>query len=288
MNSDLLGLIAESIEVELPGTTVLSQGRLLSARLRRITGRDELYIQESADMASPGLQPADLLLQRCVVSLRFEPTGEVTDVAPLIGALTLGDREALLLRMRLLNFGNRLNLVVNCPAPDCSEPMDVSLTIAEICCAREAEAYEDYTLVAESRPLRFRLPTQADVRAAALSRGDPAAAMAWCCLLNSPSGLSPAELEALGTELSSRDPQAEVELELSCPECGHGFTAALHADRMLQSELASRRTDFETGVSLMAMHYHWSEREILDLPISRRRRYVSALMDALSDSGGLE
>lgn len=37
-----------------------------------------------------------------------------------------------------------------------------------------------------------------------------------------------------------------------------------------------------TEVHALALHYHWSERDILALPRARRRRYLALLADALA------
>ncbi len=54
-----------------------------------------------------------------------------------------------------------------------------------------------------------------------------------------------------------------------------------HGDFLLQ-ELDARAVQLLEEVHALALHYHWSEREILALAPTRRERYLALLADSLS------
>jgi len=91
----------------------------------------------------------------------------------------------------------------------------------------------------------------------------------------------------LDLRVAEFDPQAEIELSVTCPACGATFTTELDAGDLLYSDLVARQGDLDLAIHLLALHYHWSEDDILDLPIARRRRYVEALVDGLTAPEGL-
>jgi hypothetical protein len=268
------------MDAALPGTTVLDGDQLVAARLRALTGRDELLAREHPDRLD-GHAGAGELLAACVEELRFASGRAQRATAGVVERLTAGDREALLLRLRQASFGDRLNVVVSCPDPRCGAPMDLELRVSELCCAPAETAAEWH----ECGSVRFRLPAGGDLVAVAqIAMDDPAAAataLARRCTAAG-GGLDDARLVALlDGAIAELDPQAEVQLALTCPECDGEFTSRLDAARLLRDELAARRADFELGIHLLALHYHWTEDAILALPSARRRRYVTTLVDSL-------
>jgi hypothetical protein len=280
----------DQIDVVLPGTTILGDDRVVGARLRPLAGLDESFtLEQSAHLGA--LAAASALLSRCVTDLRLA-SGATVPAAGLVPDLTVGDREALLLRLRQVSFGDRLALVVNCPDPACGEAMDLELTVNALCHAHaeRVSAVHEAAAEGEARPIRFRLPTGADLEAAArVSRENPdlaAEAVARRCLIDPDLELTQELMALLNRQIGELDPQAETELALTCPACGRSFTTELDAGELLCDELAARGRDLELGVHLLAFHYHWSESDILALSTARRRRYLATLTDGLSAAAG--
>src|SRR4051812_22660841 len=117
----------ESLEVTLPGGCSTDQGWIRLAVLRPLSGQDEAFLSE----ASAGLSPAartTALLARCLT--RLGPLAPVSAAA--VRGLTTGDREALLLQLRRLTFGERMSCLVACPRPDCGEQLDLELSVADL------------------------------------------------------------------------------------------------------------------------------------------------------------
>jgi hypothetical protein len=83
--------------------------------------------------------------------------------------------------------------------------------------------------------------------------------------------------------MAERDPQAELTLNLSCPECGHDFSALFDTASYFFQELAGRTRYLYQEVHLLAFYHHWSEAEIMSMPSQRRRQYLEILGETLGE-----
>jgi hypothetical protein len=95
----------------------------------------------------------------------------------------------------------------------------------------------------------------------------------------------PAVAQQLPAIMAELDPQAETILSLTCPVCGHIFSALFDAATYFFQELASRMRHLYREVHLLAFHYHWSEAEIMGMTARKRRLYLDLLAEALTEKG---
>jgi hypothetical protein len=239
----------------------------LAAEVRPLRGADEAFLEDAADLAPA--RRATALLARCVA-------GTDEDAAR---ALTVGDREALLLHLRRLTFGDALPCVLACPA--CEELMELDLRVTGLLLPPYEEVRDRYELsLGDGRVLPFRVPTGADQEeAAAAPPGEGARVLLERCV-EEPVGDEVAA--AVAREMAARDPQAELRLRVSCPACGAPVETVLDAADYLFRELRGRRSVYR-DVHLLALHYGWSEGEILALPRGRRRLYLELLTETLAE-----
>ena len=86
-------------------------------------------------------------------------------------------------------------------------------------------------------------------------------------------------VRAVGQALGDADPQADVELALSCTACGHRWATRFDVVEFLWHELDRRLRGVLGEVHLLARAYGWTEADILALPDRRRRRYLELLAD---------
>jgi hypothetical protein len=274
--------------VALPGGLWLDGVRHRDVLLHPLTGADEAFLVEAGE-SLPRAKKVTALLARCMQQLA--PLAPVSmDVAR---SLTTGDREALLLHLRRLTLGDRLQCVLTCPHPDCGEKMDLELTVSDLLQPPYPHAREWYeTTVTENGStyrVRFRLPTGADQEeAAALARDDPQAAAVLIlhrCVESvsdggSPTGdRPPALVDHLSATMSMLDPQAELSFDLACPACEHAFSAALDVAAYFFQELAGRSRYVYWEVHTLALHYHWSEKDILNMTARKRQIYLDLLAE---------
>jgi hypothetical protein len=254
--------------------------RRSEAELRLPTGADEAYLL-SAEHRSRAEQVTGLLA-RCVVRVDDVEADDDT-----VRSLTVGDREALLLALRGLVFGDELACVVDCPT--CDERMDIDLRISDLLVAPYPETAERHTIAFEhdgkSHEAVVRLPTGADQEAASRKAGLEAgvAELVTRCVVSvdgrgavmPPDALA----DALSEPLAALDPQAELVVDMSCPACDEPVTALVDAATVLLAELTASDDRLLREVDAIARVYHWSEDQILGLDVRRRRRYLDLLTD---------
>jgi hypothetical protein len=275
-------------DVTLPGGFWIDGERRQDARLGSLTGKDEEFLLAEGVALLPARRTTELL-HRCLERLgeHDRPTTE------LVGELTVGDREALLLHLRRVTFGDRVSCVVDCPREHCGERMDIELDLGELLLAPYEHARPRYDIRIEGDaegPVSFRLPRGSDQEHVAPVAGsdiDGAVdALLRRCLDGDseepdtdplPAGVA----RGLAEAMAERDPQAEIRLDLECVACGGWFGAILDAGEFLCREIAGRRTDLCREVHALAFHYGWSEEAILALPTTKRERYLELLAEQL-------
>lgn len=286
---------AMHIEVALPGGFEHGGSWRRRLYLRPLSGEEEAFLAEELAGAPPAVRTTALLA--CCLSLA--PGGEPLG-ADLARALTVGDREALLLHLRRATLGERLSALLACPA--CGQKLDLDLEVGSLLLPPYEHAGAEHETELEAGGarcrVRFRLPTGADQEwAAPLAARDPEAAARGVverCVLAvrgedgaELSPLPPALVEALPELLSGTmaalDPQAEIAIDASCPACGEALSTLLDAGQYFALELTERSEWLWREVHLLAWHYHWSESEILRLPARKRRRYLRLLDEALAE-----
>jgi hypothetical protein len=247
-------------EVELrPG---LPGGRW--ACLRELRGRDEAALGDAAELAMVAL----------VDQLLVATPG--TTVAPgMAGALALADRDRLLAAIYRQHFGDRVDGRHACAG--CGEAFGVGLSLA----ALEASLTEGAAVVTGPDEVgafrlpgrgRFRLPTTQDRRAVVGLDVDAArAALARACRLDADAG----DDDELETGMEAAGPLLDLDLDASCPSCG--TAAVVHVDIVshLHGVLRQERRWLVREVHCLARAYGWGLAEILDLPRSERRAFVS-------------
>jgi hypothetical protein len=278
--------------ITLPGGCWIEGTLHREVGLRPISGRDENFLLDAGHLLLPAHR-ATALIARCLE--RLGPPGPVT--LETVRSLTVGDREALLLHLRRLTLGDRLQGVVDCPIADCGEKLDLDLKVGDLL----LPPYEDHrrsyeAVVADNGSdyrVRFRLPTGADQEAVAVvARTDSEAAaelLLHRCVesVTREDGepvetLPPAVADRISDVMSELDPQAELTLSLTCPACERAFLAPFDTASYLFRELDGRVKRLYREVHLLAFYYHWSEAEIIDMPDRKRRLYLELLEEALT------
>jgi hypothetical protein len=252
-------------------------------RLRPATEDDQWFLLDTLDSGLLPSARATALLQRCL-----EPAQH-----GLARDLSLGDREALLLQLRSITFGDSMPCILRCPAPECGELMEVMLPVSELLTPAYGEVLREHALTINDESatysLKFRLPTAADLDAAApLANHDPELAgfeLLRTCLTGATlndqpvaaQSLPAAVQDAVAAAMAEHDPQAEIDLDLDCPSCSQPLSVVFDAAGYLLQELEQRAEQSLRDVHLIASEYGWSEQEILLMPARRRARYIALI-----------
>lgn len=267
--------------------------RYRDARIHPFRGRDEAALLDSG-VPRRGAAWTTVVLHRCLDAL-----GPMSSVDPeAVRSLTVGDREALLLHLRRLTLGNTLPCVLTCPS--CGQKMDLELSARELLLSPQPLEQKEHEMTVEygekTYRVEFRLPTGADQEAVA-PRGvrDPKAAVRQIvrrCVERvveegrgevGEDGWPDVLVNELSDEMETLDPQAELRINVQCPECEHAFSFLFDTATYFSEELRHRGTQLYREVHTLAFYYHWSETEIMNLTLQQRSRYIELINDALSE-----
>lgn len=200
--------------------------------------------------------------------------------------LPIGQRDGLVLKLREALFGSKLTSLAICPV--CNEQLELVLDVADISVASNDVAQQPLVLKLADFELAFRLPDSQDLLLIEVIQSvDEARSVLFerCLLSASRDGqvctvhqLPEEILEKVEAAMSEADPQANLQLELSCPACQHNWLAAFDIASFLWSEINAWAQRVLNEVHLLAKAYAWREADILAMSPTRRRLYLERVM----------
>lgn len=231
------------------------------------------------------------ILSRCVSLDNCAPVG-----SEFVRNLIVGDREALLLHLRRITLGDRLDCVLICPS--CNEKLDLEVRPSDVLLPtyKHSQTIHSRSLVCDGcrYDIQFRLPTGADQEAVVELAARDATAAARVVLercIEQVNGAAVTTIpvaiaDALPNVMAELDPQAEVRLSATCPACHVVFEALFDSAFFIQQELSQARSRIRHEVHLLASHYHWSEADILAMGESKRLSYLKLVRDEFANRRG--
>jgi hypothetical protein len=188
-----------------------------------------------------------------------------------LAALSLGERDALLLELRARTFGDRIDAVIDCER--CKAGLELSITVDSL---RIGAPGADPRVVFEDRELALRKLDSRDL--AAIARiADASEARRMLVVrgvIGDPGALSEAELAKVAERLGEIDPQADLVFDLICSECRCRFAAPFDIASFVWGEVSIEARRLMQEVVALARAFGWSEREILAMSRKRRERYL--------------
>ncbi len=194
---------------------------------------------------------------------------------------SIGRRDRLLLTLREWTFGSRL--LGRVPCQKCGEALELAFNVSDIC-APEAEMHDALTLKLDGYEVHFRPPNSQDLSAISNCGNIPDGKqqlLARCLLRVTEDGTERAVeslpervREAVVKRMAEADPQSDVQLQLSCPACGHSWLAAFDIVSYFWSEINAWAVRILREVHTLASAYGWREEDILALSPQRRHFYL--------------
>ncbi|MFL6216666.1 MAG: phage baseplate protein [Blastocatellia bacterium] len=213
-----------------------------------------------------------------------------------LARLSIGQRDARLLALREQTFGSRLVSVATCEA--CGEQLELTFDADEIRAAPvdqltlrspadEAAEPQCLSLNLNGYDISFRLPASIDLEAIA-EVGEPAASprvLLQRCIQSatfdgtavSVSDLPADLLAVVAARMEEADPQANVQLNLTCAPCGKPWQAVFDIEAFLWAEITRWAERLLLDVHQLARAYGWREADILAMSPHRRRFYLDLL-----------
>jgi hypothetical protein len=263
--------------IDLLGGLVLDDGiRLDRVGLRRLSGREEEWLARHRN--APQAVAVTELLAACIEQDALTPR-------ECARRLLVGDRDYLMVWLRRLTLGDQVAAVYHCPA--CDSKMDVLLDLAETPAESAPQTTAAFELtLGDGRITRFRLPNGSDQEAVASEPVERAVEILLrrCLLDHGGQPLAEEDQRRIIDEMERRAPRIEIDLDLTCPECDHAFTAPFDPVAFFIAEMASAHGTLLREVHQLAFSYGWSEAAILALDRDRRRAYLSLVADERSSA----
>jgi hypothetical protein len=207
-----------------------------------------------------------------------------------LARLSAGRRDGLLMELRELTFGPQLTGLAGCPG--CRQQLELNIEVNDLRVAAgegAQDAPEILTLGAEGYEVSFRLPNSLDLEAAARGPrkeiGEAGQLILERCLLKAERGgesvavssLPDKLIEAISERLARADPQADVRLALSCPECGARWQEQFDIGSFFWGEIHAWAERLLREVHTLASRYGWREADIIGMSASRRRLYLDLI-----------
>ncbi|HEX6732596.1 MAG TPA: hypothetical protein VF074_21435 [Pyrinomonadaceae bacterium] len=206
------------------------------------------------------------------------PDASIEDVA----TLSIGERDRWLMTLRSSTFGPQLASVITCSM--CGEQLEWTIDSADLWPAKQAELPGELLLDMDHYRVRFRVPNSLDLAAIAGCINAEAARSSLlrrCISALEREGreISPGDLpdpvsNAVAKLMGQADPQADVQVDLACPACGHHWQALFDIESFFWSEINAWAQRILSEVHTLASAYGWGEKDILNLSPWRRQFYL--------------
>lgn len=244
--------------------------------MRTLSPNDMLRIWEHGQRLHP--------IDRAIGTLAVVMAGASRDN---LARLSIGQRDAYLFQVWVHNFGSGIHGVATCSR--CEEKLTYTFDLDKVVHPDpSADEPGEHKLISAGYEVRFRLPNSFDM-AAVVECSDPAVARDTIlerCISSAQKESEEVSIDNLPesvmielTEMMlSLDPQAEIQLDLLCPACGHKWMETLDIMKFLWAEISARVERLLQEVHTLAWAYGWREQDILAMSPSRRQIYLSMVL----------
>lgn len=201
--------------------------------------------------------------------------------------LTIGERDAALLDLRVRLFGSQIESVASCP--QCPDKIQVSFSVSEIRLS-EVSRLGPLEVQIDDRSATIWPLTSADLLAVEV---EPSARLRREALLQRCISCSdfdtteslPAQFvnwsdsaqRTIAETLARIDPQADIRIALSCSRCSHAWSSRFDITSHLWSEIDAWAQRLMAEIHALAFAYGWAERDILAMTPWRRHLYMGML-----------
>jgi hypothetical protein len=216
-------------------------------------------------------------LQRAVTLLALAWPEKTTDEWARI---SIGERDRGLLQLRQELFGSRFEAIAGCP--ECGERLELAFSTQDL--LTKPATSEPLKLTSGGYEVDYRVPTTDDLLAVAGDGGHARELLMERCVearndgvAVSASALPDEVVKLLGQKMADADPQAEVQILLTCPACSHHWPTVFDILSYLWGEIEDWAQRLLQDVHSLASAYGWSERDILSMTATRRRLYLEIL-----------
>jgi hypothetical protein len=197
--------------------------------------------------------------------------------------VSIGERDGHLLRLRETLFGPSLEATAICP--QCGQRLEMTFDTDDVRIPSPSRpaSQEGLCVKVSGYEVTCHSPTSADLMAIADDRAADGHVliMERCIEMarldgkeTDPSSLPAEVVRAVDERLANGDPQAEVQIAMSCLACSHQWSLPFDILTYLWGDIGDWAQRLLAEIHTLASAYGWSEREIVAMTERRRRFYV--------------
>lgn len=200
-----------------------------------------------------------------------------------LSTLSIGSRDARLFTLREWMFGPQLVSVAICL--NCAEQLEVTFNTADLRIESEFESTDVLSFDSDGYLISFRTPNSLDLASVAGFKELAAARIKILerCISTAERNGEQVSVDQLPTEVVEQiveqmeraDPQADMQVALTCPACGHQWQTAFDIVSFLWAEINAWAIRTLKEVHTLASAYGWRESDILNLNPWRRQFYIN-------------
>jgi hypothetical protein len=220
-------------------------------------------------------RPIDRALTLLAVALPDHPPGE-------LARMSIGRRDGYLLALRERVFGPRMASVAACPG--CGDRLELDFAAGDVRAAVAEEPDDLLALSVDGYDVRFRLPNSLDL-AALVGASDPRGinhTLLLGCVEDvwrngdklAADRLPEQVAEVVVERMAAADPQADIQIALTCPSCERQWNELFDIAAFLWTEIDAWAVRTLRDVHTLALHYGWHEADILAMSAWRRQIYL--------------
>lgn len=264
----------------LPGGLHIDGALRRDYRFKPLCGALELSLAEAAAQDGCTADIVTAMLSCALATL----AGQEPDTF-LVATLVVGDRQFLMRQLSALLDDSQRWLTASCTA--CDTLFDLSYRPSTLPVKNAGQGFPESSVQIGDLCYRLRLPTGADQ--AGLDRGksleEQQLQLLARLLQPAPdvSTLSRQDIEKLDQALETMAPEVALHLLAACPHCQAENTVSVDPYQSLDCSAEALLSE----IHRLASTYHWSQRDILDLPRRRRHHYLQ-LIEANRGTRGME
>ena len=203
-----------------------------------------------------------------------------------LARLSIGRRDANLLQLREWAFGPELAMMAACPT--CQQTLEMTMTVSELrmsgCPAVKPTDDFESALMLRDYQVRYRSPNTEDIAGCAgLDLAASRRKLLACCVTEarcqgknvSAEDLPEDVAQKVEEQIAAIDPQADMRLDLICPECHQRWQEVFDIASFFWAEIDAWARRVLREVNVLARAYGWRESEILALSPVRRQIYLA-------------
>ena len=245
----------------------------LFVRLRLTPGAEGIYLRSLRGVDEMTIKNTGTKNLLSLIESLIQPTTASAKVGA--AQIVTADRDRLLASLYISIYGAKIESAVNCK--ECEEKFDLDFRLDKL-----LKHYELSTVplpvdgIYEIEPgICFRLPNGEDELFINQFRGAEAERQLFeRCLLK---GDPETDNEKVQTKMAELAPVLSMDIKAICPECNHSQEVQFDMQSFFLIKLKQEIPDLIREIHNIASQYHWSHREILDLPRNIRKQYAALI-----------